>query len=113
MNRMKRARRTIFGVAVIALLLGTIPSNAQPKAIPSPSPARSRLSPGQNERTKPVISTEAPVVNLDVLVTDEDGLFLGGLKKENFRVLDNGKPQTVSQFEPTPPPARASCSARG
>jgi VWFA-related protein len=100
MNRMKRARRTIFGVAVIALLLGTIPSNAQPKVIPSPSPAGSRLSPGQNEGTKPVISTEVPVVNLDVLVTDEDGLVLGGLKKENFRVLDDGKPQTVSQFEP-------------
>jgi VWFA-related protein len=97
---MKRAGRTIFGVAVIALLLRTVPSNAQQKAIPSPSPAESRLSPDQNERTKPVISTKALVVNLDVLVTDEDGLVLGGLKKGNFRVLDDGKPQTVSQFEP-------------
>lgn len=103
MNRMKRAGRTIFGVAVmavIALLLRTVPSNAQQKVIPSPSPAESRLSPDQNDRRKPAISTEAPVVNLDVLVTDEDGLVLGGLKKENFRVLDDGKPQTVSQFEP-------------
>ena len=51
-------------------------------------------------QTKPAISTESPIVNLDVLVTDEDGLVLGGLKKENLRVLADGKPQTVSQFEP-------------
>jgi VWFA-related protein len=39
-------------------------------------------------------------VSLDVLVTDEDGLVLSGLRKENFRVLDDGKPQTISRFEP-------------
>ena len=33
-------------------------------------------------------------------MTDEDGLVLGGLKKENFRVLDEGKEQTISHFEP-------------
>jgi len=40
------------------------------------------------------------MVNLDVLVTDDDGNVLDELQKENFRVLDNGKPQAVSQFEP-------------
>jgi VWFA-related protein len=45
------------------------------------------------------ISVESNLVALDVLVTDEDGSVLGGLKKENFRVLDNGKPQVITQFE--------------
>ena len=44
---------------------------------------------------------ETALVNLDVLVTDEDGRVLAGLKKENFRVLDNGKAQAITHFEPT------------
>jgi VWFA-related protein len=50
------------------------------------------------------ISVESNLVSLDVLVTDEDGNVLGGLKKENFRILDNGKPRLVTQFEPTDDP---------
>jgi VWFA-related protein len=50
------------------------------------------------------ISVESNLVALDVLVTDEDGNVLGALKKENFRVLDNGKPQIIRQFEPTDDP---------
>ena len=48
----------------------------------------------------PASSAQAPLVTLDVLVTDQDGNVLSGLQKENFRVLDSGKAQTVSQFEP-------------
>lgn len=50
------------------------------------------------------ISVESNLVLLDVLVTDEDGNVLGGLRKENFRILDNGRPQIVTQFEPTDDP---------
>ena len=50
------------------------------------------------------ISVESNLVVLDVLVTDEDGKVLGGLKKENFRVLDNGQPRILTQFEPTDDP---------
>ena len=41
---------------------------------------------------------------LDVLVTDEDGNVLSGLKRENFRVLDDGKPQVITTFGPTEDP---------
>jgi VWFA-related protein len=90
MNAIKRAQLTIFCFAVFALSIGTIFLHAQ------------ATTSAQNEQvqTKPAASSESPIVNLDVLVTDEDGLVLGGLKKENFRVLADGKPQTVSQFEP-------------
>jgi VWFA-related protein len=50
------------------------------------------------------ISVESNLVALDVLVTDEDGNVLAGLKKDNFRVLDSGKPQVITQFEPTDDP---------
>lgn len=52
-------------------------------------------SSAQAEQKQPEysMSVEAPLVVVDVLVTDEDGNVLTGLKKGNFRVLDNGKPQ--------------------
>lgn len=50
------------------------------------------------------ISVESNLVLLDVLVTDEDGNVLGGLRKDNFRILDNGKPQIITQFGPTEDP---------
>lgn len=50
------------------------------------------------------ISVESNLVVLDVLVTDEDGNVLAGLKREHFRILDNGKPQVITQFEPTDDP---------
>jgi VWFA-related protein len=58
----------------------------------------------QQKQPEYSISTESTLVVLDVLVTDEDGNVLGGLKKENFRVLDNGKTQIITQFEPTDDP---------
>ena len=50
------------------------------------------------------LSVEAPLVVTEVLVTDEDGTVLQGLKKENFRILDEGKPQVISGFAPTKAP---------
>lgn len=85
----RRAKSVTCGVAGVVFLLGTM-------AYPRGFPAGQETSAG----SKSVASAQAPAVTLDVLVTDEDGLVLGGLKKENFRVLDNGKPQTISQFEP-------------
>jgi VWFA-related protein len=50
------------------------------------------------------LAVESPLVTLDVLVTDEDGNVLTGLRKENFRVSDQGKPQIITSFGPTSAP---------
>src|SRR2546423_10413042 len=50
------------------------------------------------------ISVEVPVVTLDVIATTNRGDLLTGLKKENFRVIDNGVPQTISNFGSTDAP---------
>ena len=39
-----------------------------------------------------------PLVTLDVSVLTENGYFVPDLKKENFRVLEDGVPQTVTSF---------------
>lgn len=47
------------------------------------------------------ISVNAPIVTLDVVVTDDDGDFLTTLKKENFRVTEDGVRQTITSFSNT------------
>lgn len=54
--------------------------------------------------TDPAYKIDATLVNLDVVVTTEDGHVLSGLKRGNFRVLDNGVPQTILDFAPTSAP---------
>ena len=50
------------------------------------------------------ISVESEAVNVDVLVTDEDGGILNGLRKEEFRILDNGRLQAITNFVPAAAP---------
>jgi len=83
-------------LSAVAVFSGASLSHSQVR--PGPMPPSSREQPPS---APPVISIEAALVNLDVLVTDEDGLVLAGLKKGNFRVLDNGAAQIITDFEAT------------
>jgi len=54
-----------------------------------------------NVRTKAVEYAEAvdvDVVQVTAVVTDESGRFVADLKKEDFRVLDENRPQTITNF---------------
>jgi VWFA-related protein len=44
------------------------------------------------------LKVNVPLVNVDVMVTTKDGQFVPGLKKENFRVIEDGVPQQVRNF---------------
>jgi Ca-activated chloride channel family protein len=44
------------------------------------------------------IATEVNLVALDVAVTDRHGGFIGGLIKDNFEVIENGRPQPIILF---------------
>jgi len=99
----------IVVIAAWISLLCAAPISAQGPPGPIPPPPNHRVPQGPSGQAGqkipgPVISVETALVSLDVLVTDEDGLVLAGLKKENFRVLDEGKPQTITHFEPTGAP---------
>jgi VWFA-related protein len=71
-------------------------AQAQPQA-PSQAPPQ---APAQQEPSGGfAITVSVPVVNVDVVITDNNGNYLGGLKKENFRILEDGAPQTIANFE--------------
>jgi VWFA-related protein len=44
------------------------------------------------------LSVEASLMNVNVVITDDEGRAIPGLTKENFRVLDDGVPQSVTRF---------------
>lgn len=46
------------------------------------------------------------LVNVEVSVTDAEGNFVANLTGENFRVWEDGEPQTVAHFTPTRAPTR-------
>src|ERR1700689_5017457 len=50
------------------------------------------------------ISVTVPVVSVDVVVTDNNGTFLKDLKKENFRISEDGTVQTITNFAPSEAP---------
>lgn len=87
---------------------------AQAPAGPQPtSPGQDTSTPAQKPATpqqqKPqeggvTISVEVPVVTLDVVAATQNGDIIPGLKKENFRVLEDGQPQTITNFGPTDAP---------
>jgi len=76
---------------------------AQPQQKPA-SPAQSPSTPQQPAQAGVTIAVDVPIVTLDVVATTQHGDILTGLKKENFRVLDDGVAQTITNFGATEAP---------
>jgi VWFA-related protein len=78
----------------------------QPNSAPVPAHKQAPAPPAQQkpQESGTTISVEVPIVTLDVIATTQQGDLLRGLKKENFRVLEDGQPQTIASFGPTDAP---------
>lgn len=77
------------------------PSEPQPGPPPQAGPP---LQPEQEQPPQYSVSLQTQAVNVDVIVTDENGNPIPGLKEQNFKVLDDGVPQTITNFAPTDAP---------
>jgi VWFA-related protein len=113
MNRMlaHALRGLLFSATVSAL--GMSLALAQAPTGPAPGgPPQQTPPPGQNppqQQPKPQegglsIAVEVPVVTMDVVATTQRGDIIGGLKRENFRLFEDGVPQTITNFGPTDAP---------
>jgi VWFA-related protein len=85
---------------------GQAPAGPEPTA---PAPAAPAQKPATPQQQKPQegglsIAVEVPVVTLDVVAATQNGDIIPGLKKENFRVLEDGQPQQITNFAPTDAP---------
>ena len=104
----------VFLASLLAASLAVNPAIAQAPEGPQGSqpqqgapPAQQQPAPKPQEKPQDAgasIAVEVPVVTLDVIAATNHGDLLTGLKKENFRVIDNGVAQTITSFGATDAP---------
>ena len=82
----------------------SIPKKREDVAPPPQPPVTAKKVEGLPDYS---LKVNVPLVNVDVLVTSKSGQFIPGLKKENFRVLEDGVPQAVSNFNVSQAPITA------
>jgi VWFA-related protein len=84
------------------------PTGPQSTAPPPPQSAPPPVAAPATKQPPPqagvTIAVDVPIVTLDVVATTSHGDIIPGLKKENFRVTDEGVPQTITTFGPTEAP---------
>jgi VWFA-related protein len=79
-------------------------SGGQPQVPATPAPQQTQQQQQKPAEAGVTISVEVPVVTLDVIAVTQHGDIIPGLKKENFRVIEDGVPQTIGNFAPTDAP---------
>ncbi len=98
-----------LGFLAGALSFGVGAINARGQALEGPQggqqqpgapPVEPKVAPSQQkpQEAGASISVEVPVVTMDVIAATNHGDLLTGLKKENFRIIDDGTAQTISNF---------------
>ncbi|HYL11603.1 MAG TPA: VWA domain-containing protein [Terriglobales bacterium] len=71
---------------------------------PPPPPEKPKKIEGMPDYS---IRVDVPLVNLDVSVMTKNGQFIPGLKKDNFRVYEDGVPQKITNFNQQEAPITA------
>jgi VWFA-related protein len=90
----------LVGVSLVAISLCTTTPSARQSA-QTPAPQAQAGSPAvQADRQFPPLTFKAEVnyVEVDAIVTDQQGRFVGDLSKGDFQVLEDGKPQGLANF---------------
>ncbi len=100
-------RICVFRMLIVALAVGLLAApmshfSVQAQTKQQPQKEKDQKPPVQGPEV--AISVEVPVVQVDVVVTDNRGNYITGLKKENFRVLEDKVPQQITNFAPTEAP---------
>jgi VWFA-related protein len=80
------------------------PSATEPAKPPTGQQQPATAGQPQSQAPQTAISVTSNLVNIDAVVTDFDGNIIQGLQKQNFRVLDDGQPQQITNFAPSEAP---------
>ncbi|MBI4462189.1 MAG: VWA domain-containing protein [Acidobacteria bacterium] len=103
---MKKNRLPVWWLATLSVLLALV---VLPLTGAQQPPSEQKQGPIQPKPREPqeepyTLRVEAPLVSVDVVVTDRDGNFIPNLQKENFRIVEDGVEQTISSFAPSEAP---------
>ncbi|SRR5579871_378721 len=91
-------RPSIALVSVLSILSTVVAQAQQQGRADVPAATQSKESEISTKDSDTAIKVEVNLVLVPVVVKDSSGNAVPGLKKEDFQLLDNGKPQTVSTF---------------
>ncbi len=103
----------ILSVSLIALSISgqqqaqrprRVNNNGPEQNIEAQKPAPPATSGSQDLEEGDVIRTDTQLVSVPAVVTDSTGHPLAGLKPENFRLIEDGQPQTIANFGTTETP---------
>ena len=83
--------RTTFLVALFVGALSATPFGQQPQQQPTAQPAADQQPPI-------TFKVEVNYVEIDAVVTDSSGNFVRGLTRNDFEIIEQSKPQTISVF---------------
>lgn len=88
----------VTGIVLGATLLLQAPIVRRPPVKPVQPDEESQQQPVREGQT-PTIRVETRLVNVAVNVVDKTGAPVGGLQREDFEILEDGKPQKIAYFE--------------
>jgi VWFA-related protein len=75
------------------------PSSPAPSSTPIPAPGTTQSIPEITSHDEnATFKVKVNLVQVRVVVRDSKGQAIGGLKQEDFRLFDNGKPQAITRF---------------
>ena len=99
----------LFLGLLLCLRIAAHPQSSAPVSPQSAGrPQENESSQSGNNGSAPYsIRVNVPLVTLDVSVLTENGFFVPDLKKENFRVFEDGVPQTLTGFSERHAPVTA------
>jgi Ca-activated chloride channel family protein len=90
----------LFLAAAIAVCPAQVPKPPWAGAAPAKMPAVANTSGSDAAQNSDAnIKVDVKLVNVFVTVTDDHGAPVGGLTKDNFQLLEDGAPQTISVFD--------------
>ncbi len=84
--------------------IGPIAIPKKKEEAPPPPPPQPKAPAGMPDYS---LSVDVPLVSLDAIVLTKDGQFIPGIKKDNFRVMEDGVPQQIINFGQTQAPITA------
>lgn len=98
---MNRTCITLF----VLLICFVVPIQAQSGRQPGSAPISAPTPQTKNKQGEDVVVIDSDLVVLDArIVSRQTGRFVGGLKKEDFEIYEDGKRQEITHFsEDTPP----------
>ncbi|MGE5813173.1 MAG: VWA domain-containing protein [Acidobacteriota bacterium] len=86
-------RAFVGSVALVALAI-RLAAHSSPPQQPSPT----QPSPSQAVTPPVEYAVDVSLIEVDAVVTDGDGHVIRGLRKDDFQVLEDGRPQTIDRL---------------